>query len=183
MFILGQEIFVYLFFFMFILGQEISSCALFALRRSHGCRFGRESWLSQVHWQRGGLQVNIAVLKKKMPKTDTLDALNDAMTTIFTTNLDWDMPDIWLPTLATNLDYQHIKSLSTLQKCLSLRESPTWIQETLLVHLKRSPRSKWAQFLMFLLSVVRGPKPTTRTEHKGWKLCPESLIIDTKTSY
>ena len=88
MFILGQEIFVYLFFFMFILGQEISSCALYALRRSHGCRFGRESWLSQVHWQRGGLQVNIAVLKKKMPKTDTLDALNDAMTTILTTNLD-----------------------------------------------------------------------------------------------
>ena len=60
MFILGQEIFVYLFFFMFILGQEISSCALFALRRSHGCRFGREPWLSQVHWQRGGLQVDIA---------------------------------------------------------------------------------------------------------------------------
>ena len=75
-------------FFMFILGQEISSGALFALRRSHGCRSGRESWLPQVHWQRGGLQVNIAVLKKKMPKTDTLDALNDAMTTILTTNLD-----------------------------------------------------------------------------------------------
>ena len=27
-------------------------------------------------------------LKKKMPKTDTLDALDDAMTTILTTNLD-----------------------------------------------------------------------------------------------
>ena len=53
---------------MFFLGQEISSGALFALRRSHGCRFGRESWLSQVHWQRGGLQVNIAVLKKKIGK-------------------------------------------------------------------------------------------------------------------
>ena len=65
----------FFFFFVFILGQEISSGALFALRRSHGCRSGRESWLPQVHWQRGGLQVNIAVLKKKMPKTDTLDAL------------------------------------------------------------------------------------------------------------
>ena len=66
----GQEIFyilsfLYLFFFMFILGQEISSGAFFALRRSHGCRSGRESWLPQVHWQRGGLQVNIAALKKK----------------------------------------------------------------------------------------------------------------------
>ena len=65
---LGQEIFYIYSFFIFILGQEISSGALFALRRSHGCRFGRESWLSQVHRQRGGLQVNIAVLKKKIGK-------------------------------------------------------------------------------------------------------------------
>ena len=61
----GQEILLYFFFFKFILGQEISSGAFFALRRSHGCRSGREPWLPQVHWQRGGLQVNIAVLKKK----------------------------------------------------------------------------------------------------------------------
>ena len=70
----GEEIFLYLLFvyiysfFYIFLGEEISSGALFALRRSHGCCFGRESWLSQVHWQRGGLQVNIAVLKKKIGK-------------------------------------------------------------------------------------------------------------------
>ena len=96
----SRDLFI-LIFFMFILGQEISSGALFALRRSHGCRSGRESWLPQVHWQRGGLQVNIAVLKKKMPKTDTLDALNDAMTTILTTNLDNQSSK---PILTTDLD-------------------------------------------------------------------------------
>ena len=89
-----------------------------------------------------------------MPKTDTLDALDDdAMTTILTTNPNilWTYSEHTLNTLWTHSEptlnipwtypedmpkiWQNLKNINQL-----ISHSPTWIQE-MLAHLKRLPRA------------------------------------------
>ena len=77
-----------------------------------------------------------------MPKTDTLDALDNAMTTILTTNKLWTYSEETLKKLWRNSDetlkklWRYAQDLTKSQKHESLTHSPTWIQE-MLAHLKK----------------------------------------------